>query len=230
MDARRGRPRVRADRERHRRHGAATRSTRLVFDFDLLIAARGGARRPPPPHGPPGNAALREVRRVFSFPVALAPVPQVPGRAAPRRRSGRRQLDGGRRPAARGASPSRGRRPSAPRLAAELYGLLILLAEDVEDLPATRRGSSPWPGRASPHRPATTAPASSASSSADRPGSLHGILGQFAARNINLTKLESRPDQAGPRRLLLRDRPRRPPGRRGGGGLPARPARRARPR
>jgi prephenate dehydratase len=28
---------------------------------------------------------------------------------------------------------------------------------------------------------------------ADRPGSLHGILGQFTARNINLTKLESRP-------------------------------------
>ncbi len=28
---------------------------------------------------------------------------------------------------------------------------------------------------------------------ADRPGSLHGILGQFSARNINLTKLESRP-------------------------------------
>ena len=28
---------------------------------------------------------------------------------------------------------------------------------------------------------------------ADHPGSLHGILGQFAARNINLSKLESRP-------------------------------------
>jgi prephenate dehydratase len=27
----------------------------------------------------------------------------------------------------------------------------------------------------------------------DRPGSLHSILGQFSARNINLTKLESRP-------------------------------------
>lgn len=29
--------------------------------------------------------------------------------------------------------------------------------------------------------------------SADKPGNLHTILGQFAARNINLTKLESRP-------------------------------------
>jgi prephenate dehydratase len=31
----------------------------------------------------------------------------------------------------------------------------------------------------------------------DHPGSLHGILGQFAARNINLTKLESRPTKRG---------------------------------
>ena len=32
---------------------------------------------------------------------------------------------------------------------------------------------------------------------ADHPGSLHGIVGQFAARNINLTKLESRPTKQG---------------------------------
>ena len=31
----------------------------------------------------------------------------------------------------------------------------------------------------------------------DTPGSLHAILGQFTARNINLSKLESRPTKAG---------------------------------
>jgi len=67
------------------------------------------------------------------------------------------------------------------------------LAEDVEDHRSTPdqvrpRGQDPRPGahgaRQDEHR---------LFQRADHPGSLHGILGQFAARNINLSKLESRP-------------------------------------
>ena len=64
----------------------------------------------------------------------------------------------------------------------------------------------------------------------DRPGSLLGILQEFAARDVNLTKLESRPDQAGPRRLLLLHRLRGPRRRRGGRRRAAQPLGQARRR
>jgi prephenate dehydratase len=80
----------------------------------------------------------------------------------------------------------------APRLAATLYGLEILV-EDVEDHPdnQTRFVSVATTGIPAPTGHDRTSIA--CFQSADHPGSLYGILGQFAARNINLTKLESRP-------------------------------------
>jgi prephenate dehydratase len=80
----------------------------------------------------------------------------------------------------------------APRLSAALYGL-DLLAEDVEDHPdnqtrfvALARTGIPAP---TGHDRTTIA----CFQRDDHPGSLHSILGQFSARDINLTKLESRP-------------------------------------
>ena len=57
----------------------------------------------------------------------------------------------------------------------------------------------------------------------DRPGSLLAILQEFAARAINLTKLESRPTKREPRRLLLLHRLRGPSRRRARRRLPAQP-------
>jgi len=81
-------------------------------------------------------------------------------------------------------------------IAAELFGLEIIAA-DIADHPenATRfvevgRGAIPAP---TGHDRTSIV----CFQDADRPGSLYGILGRFAARDINLTKLESRPTKRG---------------------------------
>jgi prephenate dehydratase len=81
-------------------------------------------------------------------------------------------------------------------LAAKLYGLETLAA-DIEDHPDNEtRFVLVRPGVI----PAATGHDKTSIvcfQHADRPGSLHAILGQFSARNINLTKLESRPTKRG---------------------------------
>ena len=81
-------------------------------------------------------------------------------------------------------------------LAGTMFGLETI-ASDVEDHPgnATRfvvvgRDAIPAP---TGHDRTTIV----CFQDADRPGSLYGILGRFAARDINLTKLESRPTKLG---------------------------------
>jgi len=81
-------------------------------------------------------------------------------------------------------------------LAAELFGLEILAA-NIADHPenATRFVRV---GRDTVAAPTgTDRTLIVCFQDADRPGSLYGILGRFAARDINLTKLESRPTKTG---------------------------------
>ncbi len=84
----------------------------------------------------------------------------------------------------------------APRLAAELYSLEVLV-HDVEDHPDNQ---TRFVALASDGVPAPTGHDKTSIvcfQREDRPGSLHGILSEFAARSINLTKLESRPSKRG---------------------------------
>jgi prephenate dehydratase len=81
-------------------------------------------------------------------------------------------------------------------LAGEIFGLDVVAA-DIEDHPdnATRFVLIGRDAVAAPtgHDRTTIV----CFQDADRPGSLYGILGRFAARDINLTKLESRPTKRG---------------------------------
>jgi len=95
-----------------------------------------------------------------------------------------------------GTEPQPGTAALAPRLAAGLYGLEVL-AHGVEDHPdnQTRFVALAPAGLPSPTGHDKTSIV--CFQREDRPGSLHGILSEFAARSINLTKLESRPSKRG---------------------------------
>jgi prephenate dehydratase len=200
----------------------------LVFDFDLriqrevvldihlhLMAPPGTALRtssgwPPSPWPPPSAGFLTEKLPGPSW-WPPTPPPTPPGWSAS---------------ATRPVVPAHGgHRPPPGR---HLYGLEILV-EDVEDHPdnQTRFVSVARTGIPAPTGHDRTSIA--CFQSADHPGSLYAILGHFAARNINLTKLESRPTKQAPRRLLLHHRLRGPRRRRRGRRLPARPPRRSWP-
>jgi len=154
----------------------------VILDIHLHLMARAGTR-------------LEDIEQVISIPMASAQC-----RRFLSERLGRAEIlaSNSTADAARQlgeADPAISGRPTAaiaPRLAAKLYGLDIL-AEDVEDHPdnQTRFVAVAPTGIPAPTGHDRTSIACFQRS--DHPGSLYSILGQFAARSINLTKLESRP-------------------------------------
>jgi prephenate dehydratase len=159
----------------------------VVMDIHLHLMAKPGT-------------SLEAVRQVSSYPHALAQCQKFLARELPgaEQRAANSTADAARVLGEAASSDATGGAAAAiaPRLAAERYGLRIL-AEDVEDHPenqtrfvAVARGRVP---KATGHDKTSIV----CFQRADHPGSLHGILGQFAARNINLTKLESRPTKQG---------------------------------
>jgi prephenate dehydratase len=162
----------------------------LIFDSELLIQRE--VELPISQHliGPPG-LAVSAVQRVMSIPEAMEQCREFFARELP---------DAELVPATSTAEAVREvgeKRPEAtaalgPALAAELYGLEIL-ARDVEDHPdnSTRFVLVAREGIPAPTRHDKTSIV--CFQRADRPGNLHLISGEFAAREINLSKFESRP-------------------------------------
>lgn len=162
----------------------------LVFEHDLLIQREVVIDVHMQLVGPPG-LRLRDVKRVLAFPFAENQVrrflaTRLPGAEVVAAHSNAE--------AARRLSEERSEATAAVStgLAAELYGLRIIEA-DIEDHPdnSTRFVAVAASGIPAPTGHDRTSIA--CFQKADRPGSLHAILGQFSARSINLTKLESRP-------------------------------------
>jgi len=166
----------------------------LVFDFDLRIQREVVLDIHLHLMAPP-RTGLADIERVASIPMATA---QCRGFLNEKLSSVELLATNSTADAARllgQHDPAMSARPTAaiaPRLAATLYGLDILV-EDVEDHPdnQTRFVSLARTGIPAPTGHDRTSIA--CFQRADHPGSLHGILGQFSARNINLSKLESRP-------------------------------------
>ncbi len=166
----------------------------LAFDVDLMIQREVVISVQLNLLGQPG-AALSEIKRVVSFPHATAQcrgflTRELPGahtEAANSTAEAARLLaeSGDRSTAAIGTS-----------LAAKVYGLDVL-AEDVEDHPENQTRF------VAVGRHTIAAPTGHDKTTlvvfqhADVPGSLLSILQEFAARAINLTKLESRPTKRG---------------------------------
>ena len=162
----------------------------LVFEYDLLIQREVVIDVHMQLVGPK-ELRLKDVTRVLAFPFAENQVRRFLAKGLP----GAEVV-----PAHSNAEAARrlaeeelpGTAAVSTALAADLYGLAVLQA-DIEDHAdnATRFVAVASSGVPAPTGHDRTSIA--CFQKADRPGSLHSILGQFSARNINLTKLESRP-------------------------------------
>jgi prephenate dehydratase len=163
----------------------------LAFEHDLLIQREVVLAIHLNVLAPPG-VGLADVRRVLAFPVATAQcrrwiareLPGVDDVAAHSNAEAARLVA----EAADGESAA-----IAPLLAAKIYGLEVL-ASDIED---HEENATRFVLVSPPHQ--VPAPSGHDKTTivvfqrADRPGSLLTILQEFAARGINLVKLESRP-------------------------------------
>ncbi|MGQ0825704.1 MAG: prephenate dehydratase [Actinomycetota bacterium] len=165
----------------------------LAFDSDLLIQREIDLPVSLNLCGRPATA-LADVRTVVSFPHAIA---QCRGWLAKKLPAAESRASHSTADAAREVAKSKRDDVAAicNRLAAELYGLDVL-ATEIEDHPENQTRFV-LVGRGIPAPTGHDKTTFVCFQREDRPGSLLGILQEFAARAINLTKLESRPTKRG---------------------------------
>lgn len=162
----------------------------LAFDADLLIQREVVIQVRLSLLGLPG-AKLSDIRRVVSFPHATAQCRGFLGSNLPDARIG---VADSTADAARVLSESVDRTTAAigTSLAARVYGL-DELASDIEDHPENQTRFVVVAREGVPEPTGHDKTSIVVYQRADRPGSLLAILQEFAARSINLSKLESRP-------------------------------------
>jgi prephenate dehydratase len=166
----------------------------LAFEHDLLIQREVELGIQLNLLAPPG-VEMADVTRVLTFPVAAAQcrswlAGQLPGVEMVASNS---NAEAARVVAdeADGVSAA-----VAPSLAAKIYGLDVL-ANDIEDHPENTTRFVLVARRAVPAATGHDKTTIVVFQRTDRPGSLLAILQEFAARAINLVKLESRPTKKG---------------------------------
>lgn len=144
----------------------------------------------------PSGVGLADVRRVLSIPVATAQCRSFLRRELPAATSLATPSTAEAASLVAGVEHDGHTAAIAPSVAAKVYGLDVL-ATDIEDHPdnATRFVVVSRTGIPAPTGHDKTSVV--IFQRTDRPGSLLTILQEFAARSINLTKLESRPTKKG---------------------------------
>jgi prephenate dehydratase len=165
----------------------------LAFDSDLLIQREIDLPVSLDLCARPG-VGLGDIRTVVSFPHALA---QCRGYLANKLPGAEGRASNSTSDAAREVAKSKRTDLAAicNALAAEIYGLDVL-ATEVEDHPENQTRFV-LVGRGVPAPTGHDKTSIVCFQRADRPGSLLSILQEFAARAINLTKMESRPTKRG---------------------------------
>ncbi len=168
--------------------GAINQSYDLLLDYDMPIVGEVVFRVRLALLAPPGTT-MSDIRRVYSHPAALAQCERYTAKhgweaiATYDTAGAAQQIAGSREPGAAAI---------ASETAGKKYGLQIL-ARGVEDL-SNNHTRFFVIGLDQPPR-AERSKTSLVFATRHIPGALHACLGEFAARGINLTKIESRPDR-----------------------------------